>query len=402
MVYQYLAMKEDGDMVKGTLSAASEEMAVNLLDYAGYRVINLKVFAPLFSIDQLFSRFSKVKPSEIILFYRQLALLLESGMDIISSLEILRGQVDKYIWKKVMREIIADLRAGNPLSRAMGKHPNVFSPLARQSLRVGEQAGGIEGILRQVADYMQKELTASKGIKSALTYPIIAAIATVVVVVVMIGFVLPAFGTLYDSMGAELPGLTRGLISLSKEFRKYLLPGAASIALIVLGTAVYIRTPKGKTDKDRLTLKLPVIGRITHLKELARWCRSVSLLFRAGLPLTEVMPLVISSLNNRAIINALNHVQEDMLKGEGISKPMTGNPLFLPMMVQMVKVGEETGNLDVTLMAVAESYETEAKDKTDSLIALIQPVMTVIIGGIIGVVALSMISAMYSIYGQSF
>ncbi len=402
MVYQYLAMKEDGSTVAGTLAAYNEEAAINLLDVAGFRVINLKVFTPFFSKDMLLSRFSRAKPAEIILFYRQLALLLESGMDIITSLEILRGQADKYVWREVLREIIADLRAGNPLSKALEKHPNVFSPLARQSLRVGEQAGGIEMILRQVADYMQRELNAAKGVKGALTYPVIALAAAVVVVVVMVGFVLPAFGTLYSSLGVKLPALTRDMIGFATWFQKYMLQIGLTALGLTVAAVVYIRTNPGKLVKDRLMLRLPVLGKIIHLKELARCCRSISLLFKAGLPLTEVMPLVINSLSNTAIIAALKAVQEDMLRGEGISKPMSRNPLFLPMVVQMVRVGEETGNLDVTLMAVAESYETEAKDKTDSLITLIQPAMTIVIGGIVGVIALSMISAMYSIYGQAF
>lgn len=402
MVYQYLAVREGGGMVKGKLSAISEEMATSLLDYAGYRVISLKVFSPLFSMDTVFSRFSRAKPTEIILFYRQLALLLESGMDIISALEILRSQADKYIWRKVMRDMIDDLRAGNPLSKAMEKHPSVFSSLCRQSVRVGEQAGGIEGILRQVADYTQKELTAAKGIKSALTYPVLALIATVVVVAILLGFVLPAFAGFYDSVGAKLPAITRIMMDFGVAFRKYMLFIVAVLAVVVIGGVVYTRTGQGRLVKDRVFLKLPVLGRISHLKELSRACRSISLLYHAGLPLTEVMPLVVSSLSNRAIIRAVEGVHQDMLKGEGLSRPMMKRSLFLPMMVRMVKVGEETGNLDVTLLSVAEGFETEAKDKSDTLIALIQPTMTVVIGGIIGIIALSMISAMYSLYGQTF
>ena len=149
-------------------------------------------------------------------------------------------------------------------------------------------------------------------------------------------------------------------------------------------------------------LRLPLLGRVKLLNELSRCCRSISLLFKAGLPLTEIMPLVIHGSSNRVISRALYDVQQDMLKGEGLSQPMAKNPLFLPMMVQMVKVGEETGNLDASLMAVAQNYETEAEDKTKSMIAMIQPVMTIIIAGIVGLIALSMVSAMYSIYGQNF
>ncbi|MDD5287983.1 MAG: type II secretion system F family protein [Dehalococcoidales bacterium] len=384
------------------MNAATEEAAVNLLDYAGYRVVNLKGFAPFLSSSRFSLRSSKTKPAEIILLYRQLALLLESGLDIVTALELLRVQISNRVLKKVLNDIITDLRSGNSLSSAMEKHPKVFSQLSRQSIRVGERAGGIESILRQIADYMQKEQAAAKGIKGALTYPIIASIATVIVVIVLVGFVLPTFSKLYESMGTQLPALTRALLSLSDFIRQNLLQMVLVTAIIVIGSSIYIRTPKGKYQMDKFILKIPLLGRITHLKELGRCCRSISLLFRAGLPLTEILPLVIDSTKNKAIIEALQEVHQDMLKGEGLSRPMAKNKLFLPMMVQMVKVGEETGSLDATILAVAESYETEAKDKSDAVIALIQPTMTVIIGGIIGVIALSMVSAMYSMYGQAF
>ncbi|MDD5189492.1 MAG: type II secretion system F family protein [Dehalococcoidales bacterium] len=402
MVYQYIAFKENGNVVKGKLSATNEETALHLLDYAGYRVVSLKVLAPLLSLGKLNARMTKIKPQDIILFYRQLALLLESGMDIISALEILRVQSASGVMKNVYTDIIAELRAGNPLSKALDKHPKIFSALCRQSLRVGEQAGGIETILRQMADYMQRELNTGKSIKSALTYPIIAAIATVIVVAILVGFVLPAFGNLYGSLGVQLPALTRNLIAVSTFVKSNFIFFGTIIGGAILGVSIYIRTVPGRLAFDRFSLKIPVLGRITHLKELSRICRSISLLFRSGLPLTEILPLVINSTGNKAIVKSLETVKEDMFKGDGLSKPMMKDPLFLPMMVQMVKVGEETGNLDVTLMAVAESYETESKDKTDALVAMIQPTMTIVIGGIIGLIALSMVSAMYSIYGQAF
>jgi type IV pilus assembly protein PilC len=164
---------------------------------------------------------------------------------------------------------------------------------------------------------------------------------------------------------------------------------------------IYLKTPDGKYRMDAFMLRIPQLGRVKHLNELSRCCRSISLLFTAGLPLTEIMPLVIQGSNNRVMAQALYDVQVDMLKGEGLSKPMAKNRLFLPMMVQMVKVGEESGSLDSSLLAVAQNYESEAQDKTKTLIAMIQPLMTIVIAGIVGLIAVSMISAMYSIYGQT-
>jgi type IV pilus assembly protein PilC len=173
--------------------------------------------------------------------------------------------------------------------------------------------------------------------------------------------------------------------------------------LIVAGAAiVYFKTPDGKYRLDQLGLRIPQLGRVKQLNELSRCCRSISLLYNAGLPLPEIMPMVIQGANNRVMAQSLYNVQTGMLKGEGLSRPMSRDPMFLPMMVQMVKVGEETGNLDASLIAVAENYESEAQEKTKSLISMIQPIMTIVIAGIVGVIALSMVSAMYSIYGQAF
>ena len=402
MVYQYVACNESGEMVKGKLSAASEEAITDMLSYAGYRLINLKPYVPFLSFNRLSAQFFKVKPTEVILFYRQLALLLESGINIVTSLELLQGQVSNRILKRVLGEVISDLRSGNQLSVAMSKHPEVFSVLCCRTLSIGEQTGGLETMLRQIADYTEKEIAARKGIKSALTYPIIAAVVTVVVVGVLVGFVLPAFANLYGELGAKLPAITRMMLDMSTMLRNNGFSIMLALLIVVGLALVYFKTPQGKYNLDKLILRIPMLGRVRHLNELARCCRSISLLFTAGLPLTEIMPLVIQGSSNRVMARALYDVQQDMLKGEGLAQPMAKNALFLPMMVQMVKVGEETGSLDASVLAVAQNYEAEAGDKTKSMIGMIQPVMTLAIALVVGIIALSMVSAMYSMYGQAF
>lgn len=402
MLYQYIACSESGQIVRGKLSAMSEDAITDMLDYAGYRLINLKPYIPFLSLEKLKTLLSPVKPTDIILFYRQLALLLESGVNIITALGLLQEQISNHTLKKTVSDIIEDLRGGDQLSVAMGRHPGVFSQLSCRTLSIGEQTGALEAMLRQVADYMEKELTTRKSIKSALMYPIIASVVTVGVVGVLMFFVLPAFNDLYGSIGAELPAITKLIMDLSLVLRSHAFT-ILLLGLIVVGLAlIYFRTVSGRYKLDSIMMKLPMLGRVKQLNELTRCCRSISLLFTAGLPLTEIMPMVIQGSNNRVIAQALNEVQTDMLKGEGLSRPMSRNPVFLPMMVQMVKVGEETGSLDTSLQAVAQNYETEAADKTKSLIGLIQPVMTLVIAGIVGLIALSMVSAMYSMYGQAF
>ena len=402
MIYQYVACSETGEIVKGKLTAASEEAINEMMGVAGYRLINLNPFVPFLSLGKLTAQLFPVKSNDVIVLFRQLALLLESGVNIVTAFELMKDQITNRTLKKVVNDVVDDIRAGNQLSSALSKHPDVFPTLACRTISIGEQTGNLETMLRQVADYMEKEIVTKKGIKGALMYPVIALIVTVVVVGVLMFFVIPAFAGFYSDIGAELPAITQMMLNFSDILRDY----AMFIMLGILGVVgvgfMYFRTADGKYNLDKLMFHLPQLGRVKHLNELARCSRSISLLYSAGLPLTEIMPLVIQGSNNRVISRALYDVQSEMLKGEGLAKPMMKNPIFLPMMVQMVKVGEETGNLDSSLQSVAQNYEFEAQEKTKSLIGMIQPTMTIVIAGIVGVIALSMVSAMYSMYGQTF
>jgi type IV pilus assembly protein PilC len=227
-------------------------------------------------------------------------------------------------------------------------------------------------------------------------------VVTVIVIGILLTFVLPAFGELYESIGTELPTLAKIFIGAGDLFRSIAVYMLVILIIAIAGAVAYIRTPAGRYRVSSLSLRLPLIGRVVHLKELARSCRSISMLFYAGLPMPEIIRLTSQASNNMVINEAFQNVEEDMLKGEGLSHPMEKNPIFLPLMVQMVRIGEETGELDTNLEAVAQNYEIEAEDKTRSLIGLLQPTLTVIIGLVIGLIALSLTSAMYSVYGQGF
>jgi len=396
-----VAYNENRELVKGRLEAKNEDHASELLSFAGYQLVNLREIASLPNLDKLYLKLFPVKQNDIILFFRQMALLVESGMNIVTSLELLEEQYTNRALKSVLGEVIADVRAGGALSVALGKHPHIFPPIHCQSLKVGEQTGGMEVIMRQIADHMEKQAEAAKGVKSAMTYPIIAAIVAVIVVAIMVTFVLPAFNDLYSNLGVKLPAMTQMILDLGDKMHAYGLYIMAALVFFTVMFVAYIKTASGRYQWDKISLKFPVVGRINHLNELARLSRSVSILFKAGLPLTEILPLVIQSSGNKIIAEALVNVRDEMLGGEGLSHPMTKHSIFLPMMVQMVRVGEETGSLDSTLLSVAQSYEAEAQDKTKAMIGMIQPVMTIVIGLVVGLLALSLVSAMYSMFGQA-
>jgi len=400
MDYQYIAYTADKRLVRGKLSATNEEAATNLLNYGGYQVVSLKLITPFFNREKLLARFSRVKPKEIIMFSRQLALLLESGTDIVTSLELIESQITNRTLQNVIDNVATDIRAGNSLSVALSKHPRAFPEIYYRTIAAGEQAGNLEIVLRQMADYLERGVVTQKKIKSALTYPIMLVAVAFVVVVILVAFVLPSFVSLYSAFGAKVPAITKIVLDLAQWLAHYgLFLILAVIVFAVLGY-VYIRTPAGKYQMDKLLLTSPVIGRINQLSELSRCCRTVALLFRVGLPLPEIMALAIRGSSNKVMVEALTATQQELIRGEGLAKPMARRKLFLPLMVQMVGVGEETGNLDNTLTTVAQSYEVEADDRISSAVGLIQPVLIIVIAAVVGVVAVSLLSAMYSIYGQ--
>jgi type IV pilus assembly protein PilC len=401
MDFNYVAYaEEDKTLIRGKVSASSEEAAAELLSYGGYRLVSLRLIRPLFDIERLRAYFAKIKPAEVIMLSRQLALLLESGTDIVTSLDLLQSQVTNQALRKVINEVAADIRGGSALSMALSKHPQAFSPMYHRAIAAGEQGGNMEVVLRQMADYMERGVVTQKKIKGAMTYPIIVVFVVIAVVAIMVTKVFPTFVSMYAQFGAELPTATKILISLTgwlNHYGLYLLLGF----LIAVGILyVYIKTPAGKYRWDNMMLGWPVVGRIIQLGELSRCCRTMSLLIRVGLPLPEVLAVTIRGTTNKAIYESLSKVQQELIRGEGLSRPMAREPLILPMMVQMVGVGEETGNLENTLTTVAESFEAEANDKTNAAVALIQPIMTILIGLVVGFIVLAMFSSLYSVYDQ--
>ena len=400
MDFSYVAYTKDKKLVKGKLSASSGEAAVKLLDYGGYHVLSIRPQVPFLNMERLSGLFAQVNPREIIMFSRQLALLLESGTDIVAALELLQSQVTNRTLQRTIGNVASDIRSGSSLSTALKKHPKVFSSIYARAMTAGEQSGNLEIVLRQMANFIERRVTAEKSVKNALTYPFIIVIVAVIVVGVIVTFVLPTFTSMYTQFSVEQPLPTRMLLGLTDLLTKY----GLYLILVMVAAAVlaslYVKTPAGKYMRDKILFRLPVVGRILLLSELSQACRTMALLFKVGLPLPEVLSLTTESSNNRAMAEQIDGVRQELILGEGLSRPMSKRSLFLPLMVQMVGVGEETGNLDNTLTTVAESYEMEADDRTTAAVRLIQPIVTVLIALVVGFVALSMISAMYSIYGE--
>ena len=398
MNYAYLGYTEDRQIVKGKVSATDARAAAELLNNFGYRVVSLKPVSTFMPGAGGFLK-AKVKTSEMVTFSRQLALLLQSGVGIIQGLELLSAQATDKALRTVLFEVINDLRRGKGLSTALAQHPHVFSTLYCKLISVGEQTGSLEAVLRNLADYTERQSAATAKIKQAMMYPIIVFCLAIGVAVVMLTVLLPPLLDMFDKLGGTLPLPTRMLLSgmsFIQSYGVYLL--VVIVALGIVGF-LYNRTPNGRYNRDKLLLRVPVIGRLSLVNELSRCCRSLSLLFRAGLPLPEVMTLTARATGNRVVARALGEVEQDMLRGQGLSTPMSKRKVFLPLMVEMTKVGEETGNLDDSLIVVAENYEIEADRRTQTLLGMIEPAMTIAMGLGVGFLALSIFLPIYGSLG---
>ncbi len=400
MDFEYLAYTKERQLLKGKISAVSEESAITTLGYSDLRVMSLKTVTPFFNVGRLTAAFTTIKPKEVVMFSKQLALLIEAGTDVVAALELLQEQITNRAFQTMVKEVVTAVRGGAKLSQAMSRHPKAFSRLYCRTVAIGEETGNLEQVLRQMANYIEKEALAAKKVKSAMIYPIIVVLLVIMVIAVMVFFVMPNFMGLYGALGAELPMATRALLAISG----FLLSYWWAILLAVLGVAAglyaYIKTPAGRYWWDSFKLKMPLLGRVILFSELSRYANTVATLFRAGVPLPEIMTLSIDNAQNKVIADALTTVRDEMLKGQGLSRPMSRNPIFPALIVQMAAVGEGTGNLDATMDTVAQSYEMEANDRTDALIAAITPATTVIMGGIVAFIALALVSAMYGVFGQ--
>ena len=402
MDFQYVAYTQDKQVVRGRLPAPDEEKAVGQLNSLGYQVISIKSSSSFGKISGTLniSFTSQVKEKEVIMFSRQLAILLESGIDIVTAIDLFKSQAGNKVFKKMLEEIIADLRGGTSLSDALSKFPKVFPTMYYRTIAAGEQSGNLDTVLRRLAEYMERTALATKKVKSALTYPIIVLVAAVVVVAVLVIFVLPTFTSLYSQLGATLPMITKILLDIASWGAKYGIYVLVILIALILGIYLYTKTPAGRINWDSLMLRLPIIGPIVQLNELSRCCRTIAMLIKVGLPMPDIMTMCIQSSNNKIVSKALTDVRQDMIGGEGLGQPMAKRHIFLPLMVQMVAVGEKTGNLGNTLTTVADSFEIDADDKTSAAVGLLQPALTIGIALVVGFIAVAMLSTMYGIYGQ--
>jgi len=398
MAYRYRAYTLDKRIVQGTIDANSESMAEAALYQAGYHlVLKLREVKPSLDLSRWFPSFFGIKPQDIIDFSRQLAILIGSGMPILTALELLEEQAPVASLRKVISGLVRDIQGGSSFSQALTKYPQAFSSTYCQVIKAGELAGNLEGVLRQVAGYMEKETATTKRIKRALIYPAVVLVMAIGVFLLLTTVALPPLVRLFASLGGELPWTTRFLLVIGDFLvnqKFYILGALAALIILILG---YMRLPTGKLVMDRLILMLPALGSITIQRNMCHFCQTTSMLLKAGLPLPQIINAITRTIGNGIIRQALKEVEAKLVQGQGLSQPMATLPVFPRPLVEMVIVGEKTGTLDITLGSMADFYEQRVDQRVQALISMIEPFLTIVVGLVVAFIAVSMVTPLYSI-----
>jgi len=400
ITYRYVASTIRGETVKGTIKATDEVAAERLLIAKGHIPTQLEIAPSMFSLEEALPSLFKVKTRDVIVFSRQLATLLKSGISLLPSLDILQEQVaSSRAFRTILGSVINDIHSGVAFSQAISKHPRAFSDIYCRTIAVGEETGNMETVLHQMADYMETQSEMAGKVQKALTYPMMVMGVGAVTIVILMTVVMPKLLGMFTAMSAELPLPTKMLMTMSSllvTYKLYLLIAVALLVALVLWLA---KQPAGRRLLDRLRLTAPVIGAPTLMTELGRFARSVSVLVGAGVQLQEIMEMLPQSTSNRFFRGKLEQVKNDLLLGEGLSQPMSRIDLFPPLLVQMVAVGEESNTLEFTMGVVADFFQTTAEEKTNALVGMIGPASTIIMALVVGFIALSVIMPMYTLTG---
>lgn len=399
MDYRYIALNTERRVVNGMVSANSEATAELYLNKMGFKPISVQEARKRLSLEKVLPSFFGIKRQDIIAFSRQLALLLECGVSILQSLQVLQEQTSSKLVRALLGDIITDLRMGKSFSQSLAKHPEAFDVLYCRMMAIGEQTGSLETSLKTVASYLSRQSQSAKKVKTALAYPFMVLLVAVGVIAILTTVVLPQMVSLFEAFKVDLPLPTRVIIGFTRFVNThgvYLYTGA--IGALILGLALS-RTRTMVRAVHLFSLKAPLIGPVSLKREMARFSRTVSLLLRAGLPLPEIIQLALQATKNTIFHDALDQIRTSLIQGKPMAAPMADNKLFPRAMVQMVAVGEETGNLDTTLATVSDAYEEEADEKTTALISMLEPAMTVVVGLVVGFVALAIVMPIYTITG---
>lgn len=388
-VYRWEGKTLRGAIKRGELEAASE--AALRIQLRQQNIIPTRILSKGREIKlELSFGGRKVTPKQVGIFTRQLATMIDAGLPLVQSLDILASQQENKAFKKVLTAVKDDVEAGSTFAAALGRHPKVFSDLYVNLVVAGEEGGILDNILLRLSNYIEKAVALKKKVKSAMVYPTaIVAVAILVVTILMI-FVIPVFEKMFLSAGQSLPFLTLVIVGISKLMKKYFLLFAAALVVLIFGLRRYYKTDGGRRAVDGFLLKLPVFGMLLKKIAIARFSRTLSTLVSSGVPILDSLNIVAKTAGNRIVEDAIMRARSSISEGETIAEPLSRAQVFPPMVTQMISVGESTGSLDTMLGKIADFYEEEVDTTVATLTSLLEPFLMIFLGGTIGTIVVAM------------
>ena len=412
--FLYEAVDSSGQKVRQKIEAQDKKAAVAIIRKKGLRPTGIKEVegmesegststAPMMDTSvptRKGSSSGKVPRKLLTEFSTQLSILQNAGLPIVRSLKILQGQQKHATFKNILAEVSDDVESGQPVSEAMSKHPKCFNKLYVNMVKAGEAGGVLDTILERLASFLEADQALKRKIVGAMIYPAVVMTVTVLILVGIILFVIPTFATMFNDMGMELPGPTRIMIGLSDFMISFwfLLP-AVPIGLYV-GFKLWVSTERGRYQWDSLRLKLPILGAITKKGTIARFTRTLGTLISSGVPILEALAIVKNAIGNEVLARAIDQVYESIREGDTISDPLAASDLFDDLVINMVDVGEETGELDKMLLKIADQYDQEVDIAVESLTSVIEPLLIVFMGGSVGFIVVALFMPLISIMGS--
>jgi type IV pilus assembly protein PilC len=397
--FVFKAMDLAGVAAQGEVDAVSKQDVADQLKQRGLVVLDIasKYRSRELNVDL----FARVKPADLAVATRQLSTMVSSGVTILRALSVLEAQTESKLLQTTLAEVRRDVEAGLLLSAAMDRHPKIFSPLFVSMVKAGEAGGVLENALMRVADQLEKDAALRRQVRGAMIYPTLVISFAVLVLLALVAFLIPVFQSVFKQFGGNLPTLTQFMVSFSQIIRGqwYLVIGV--IGGMVGGFIFWKRSERGRAQWDAFKLRIPLkIGDVVQKVAIARWSRTLSSLVSAGVPIMQALEITGKTAGNMVIERSMEMVIDSVKSGGTISKPLRESKAFPPMVAHMVGVGEETGALDTMLAKLAEFYEEEVAAAIKALTSILEPAMIILVGGIVGVIVVSMYLPLFNVYNQ--
>jgi len=396
-IFEYKGKTLAGTTVSGELKAKDRNELEKLL--RNNKILVSSVIKKPSSINLSFGR-KKIKKVHISRFTRQFATMIGAGLPMVQCLEILAQQSDSAGMRKVIGQVKESVQAGTTLAEALSKHKKTFDDLYVNMVDAGEIGGALDTILIRLAIYREKADALVRKVRGALIYPAVILVVAIGVTTLMLTFIVPVFAKMFSGVGAELPGPTKFVLGLSHFLRSNFLTGLIFLALLAVGFRFYVRTESGRLTIDKLLLKLPLIGNLLRKSAISRFTRTLGTLISSGVSILEALDITAKTAGNKVIQNAIKKSVVSIAEGETITQPLKETGVFPPMVTQMISVGEKTGGLDDMLNKIADFYEEEVDAAVSALTSIIEPVVIIFMGVIVGGILISMYLPMFDIIGK--